>query len=118
MKRITQGIAASLAAWTGLAAALPAAAQAQSPPYYGPMHDWMWGPFGGFWMMPLFFLVVMIVLIVCAARMFSPRRAGEAGPPRGLGGLELLDARYARGEIGRDEYLQKKRDLTGAGAVG
>jgi putative membrane protein len=30
---------------------------------------------------------------------------------RGESALELLNKRYARGEIGRDEYEQKKRDI-------
>lgn len=31
--------------------------------------------------------------------------------------LELLEGRYARGEINRDEYLQKKRDILGQTAI-
>jgi uncharacterized membrane protein len=27
--------------------------------------------------------------------------------------LDVLEQRYARGEIGRDEYLQKKNDILG-----
>jgi putative membrane protein len=36
-----------------------------------------------------------------------PPRAGRSR------GLELLDERYARGEINRDEYLQKRGDILG-----
>ena len=38
--------------------------------------------------------------------------------PQGRGGggrspgLDALEERYAKGEIGREEHLQKKRDLT------
>jgi putative membrane protein len=32
---------------------------------------------------------------------------------RRLPGLEILDDRYARGEINRDEYLQKREDILG-----
>jgi putative membrane protein len=28
-------------------------------------------------------------------------------------GLDVLEERYARGEINRDEYLQKKKDIGG-----
>ena len=30
-------------------------------------------------------------------------------------GLDVLEGRYARGDINRDEYLQKKRDILGTG---
>jgi putative membrane protein len=58
--------------------------------------------------------ILLIVLIVVAVWYM---RGG--GTPAGLlptvpgqpAGLEVLSERYARGEIGRDEYLQKKRDL-------
>jgi putative membrane protein len=40
--------------------------------------------------------------------MISPR-----GEPREKTPLEILQERYARGEIGRDEYEQRKRDLQG-----
>jgi len=34
-------------------------------------------------------------------------------PPRRSPGLDVLEERYARGEINRDEYLQKKKDIEG-----
>lgn len=36
---------------------------------------------------------------------------GRDGTVRGESARELLNKRYARGEIGRDEYEQKKRDI-------
>lgn len=91
-----------------------AAAQTPAPPYYGPMHgEWMWTMMGSgrMWIMPLVFLVVMAVLVTLAVRLISPRPAGNTRPSEGSGALALLDARYARGEIGREEYLEKKKDL-------
>jgi putative membrane protein len=44
------------------------------------------------------------------------RPAGEAvhkSLERRSPGFDALDERYARGEINRDEYLAKKRDLAG-----
>lgn len=74
-------------------------------------------PFGGFWawhmtLMGLFWLGI-VALIVMAARRWS-RRAGESEPPEAgiLSAVTILQERYARGEIGREEFMQKQRDLT------
>jgi putative membrane protein len=73
-------------------------------------HGWGWMPFGG----ALFWLLAIIVIVAIASMFRRPRisqrYAGEAGRSRGL---DLLEERYAKGEIQRDEYLQKKRDLGG-----
>lgn len=68
-------------------------------------HHWMWDwgmPFGGFWF--VLFLVLLFVVLL----LRSPHRHL---PPMRSSALELLEQRYARGEIGREEYLQKKQDL-------
>lgn len=40
-------------------------------------------------------------------------RASNRGPAATVGGgLAVLEERYARGEIGREEYLEKRADLT------
>ncbi len=65
----------------------------------------MYGFFGGF--MWLFWLVVIIVIIwTVKAGLSSPSKKGKSA-------LELLDERYARGDIGRDEYEQIRRDISG-----
>lgn len=81
-----------------------AAAQVRGPDM---MHDgshW-WMPFPGIlWFLLVAVVIVGIVLLV--------RSRGEASP---LGGgrsaMDVLDERYARGEIDREEYLQRKDDL-------
>jgi putative membrane protein len=50
--------------------------------------------------------VLWLVYALGAAR--TQNRIGRRSP-----GLEALEARYARGEISRDEYLEKKRDISG-----
>ena len=74
---------------------------------YGFNHGgWMFG--GGFVM--LLWWLVPIALVVLAVMYF-----GQRTPP-GDGGktaLDILKERYARGEIGKDEFEQKKRDIGG-----
>jgi putative membrane protein len=71
-------------------------------------HD---GP--GWWIVLLFWIVVIggIVLLL--------RSRGGWGPPRAAGhrdsALDVLDARYARGEIDIDEYRERRSVLTGHG---
>ena len=68
-----------------------------------------YGMFGGFGMMlfPLLFLVLLAALIVAVSR----RPGGGRQPPPQPSGLSVLQERYARGEISREEFLQKKQDI-------
>ncbi len=64
------------------------------------------------------FLWPLLLVLVIGALVWSVRPAGRAGgdsPPADHRptALDLLEERYARGEIGRDEYLQKRRDISG-----
>ncbi len=76
---------------------------AKDAPWYWWDHSgWYWamGVHGVFW---LALIVVATVILIRSSR-------------RGLAGAEnsaksALDTRYARGEINRDEYLERKRDL-------
>lgn len=62
-----------------------------------------WGmPFGG-----LFSLLLLILILVALYRAL-----GGQGGKRHSDALSILEQRYARGEIQREEYLEKKRDLT------
>ena len=49
-----------------------------------------------------------ILLIALLVRYFAREREGKREPTT----LEILEARYARGEIDRDEYLKRRADLT------
>ena len=69
--------------------------------------------------MHLIGLFILILLIAAAVWFVNDMKSGrnDDGWPRIEWGssrshaLELLEERYARGEISREEYLQKKRDL-------
>ena len=73
-------------------------------------YGWGWSPFHGIF--SLIVLIVVIAVVVWLVR--SVTHAGpRIGPERRSAGLDVLEERYARGEINRDEYLQKKRDILG-----
>jgi putative membrane protein len=58
-------------------------------------------------------LGILIALISWYAQHRRLRRARIFAKLRDPDGLEMLARRYARGDIGRDEYLQKRRDIEG-----
>jgi putative membrane protein len=78
----------------------------------------MWGDYGwhgGWWGMGLLSMVlywgIIILVIVLVVRWLTGSASGA--PPPARTALDVLKERYARGEIGKDEYEQKRRDLEG-----
>jgi putative membrane protein len=72
------------------------------------MHP-MWGVWGlGMTLMMLVFWGVVITALVLAIRWMARQTAG----PRPDAALEILRQRYARGEIDKNEFEARKRDLT------
>ena len=73
---------------------------------FGIGHAWSWlswlGPIAMvvFWAL---FVTAIVMLIVHLARQSRASHSGTA--------LSILKERYARGEIPREEYDQKRRDL-------
>ena len=68
--------------------------------------------FGGLWMV-LVWLVPLLMIIALLKYLFGkPSAKGDPEPgPEQKTPLDILEEAYARGEIGRDEYLQKRQDL-------
>jgi len=77
------------------------------------MHGFFHGYFHGWgmtfgWLIGLAFLVLVIWLVArLAARPnnFTPHATKSA--------LDILNERYARGEIGTEEYKEKKKEILG-----
>ncbi len=57
---------------------------------------------------------LLVIALVIAGVVWFVRSQPPAGSQRleaRSAGLKVLEERYARGEISREEYLQKKRDI-------
>jgi putative membrane protein len=70
--------------------------------------DWAW-PFMG--LIPLLFLAAVVLVVVWLVRSSTAFPSDRPSVERGSRALHALQERYARGEIGRDEYMQKKNDI-------
>jgi len=90
----------------------PVLVRAMTYGFWDMMNGWDYG-FGLahmlFW---LVLLIAIIVGVVWLVRSLSRSDRRDLLSHRSAG-LDVLEERYARGEISRDEYLEKKQDLTG-----
>ncbi|HEY5602520.1 MAG TPA: SHOCT domain-containing protein [Gammaproteobacteria bacterium] len=71
------------------------------------MGEWGWG-MGFGWFFMLLFWALVILGIAAIVKWLSGSGGGNA---RSKTALEILQERYARGEIDQQEYQQKRRDL-------
>lgn len=84
-------------------------------------HGLVFWPFFFWWPHGLFTLLIVVLIV---SLIFRRRHYYYYGHPWGWhpsptsrsDALAILEGRYARGEIQREEYLQKKQDLGGGGA--
>ena len=72
-----------------------------------------WGHMGGWgWGMAIFgWLFMTVVVVLVAWLIWSTTRRAELGGRTVSRAVELLDERYARGELDRDQYLEQRADL-------
>lgn len=78
------------------------------------MHDWGfgWGWAGGMFFGPLFMIagpVLLIVLVVVLVRWMMRERDGPRDRIRTP--LEILDERFAKGEIDREDYEARRKTI-------
>lgn len=93
--------------------ALPSLARAQDRPY-----DWGWGMhpmgwMGGMWGLGMMFMMLLFWALVISAVVLGIRWLSSQGrEPRSDTALEILRQRYARGEIDKEEFDARRKDLT------
>ncbi len=77
--------------------------------YMGDGYSWGGMAFGMISMLLFWFLLIAAV-VVLARHAWGPGKSAEGRPEKTA--IDILKERYARGEIEREEFEQKKRDLS------
>jgi putative membrane protein len=113
------GLIRNVAASVGALALMPGAAWAQAPSdadrwAYGPHMMWWGGGWYGMIFGPLFMILTLVAVIALAVLLV--RWLGgpwQAAPPPAPGRtpLDILKERFARGEIDKNEYEERRRIL-------
>ena len=117
MKRVSSyaaGLVVLLATWPVLAQ------QGPSPDgpgrFYGHRYMWDggWGWHPGMIFGPLLMLLLLLGIAALVMRVFCHRRHGgcpHCGRGRSYGALDILEERFAKGEIGKEEFEEKRKLL-------
>lgn len=81
------------------------------------MYHYGWGMGFFWWLFPAFFFFIFVGLMALFFKrggmsgMTCPACGHHRHHGEGVSAKEILERRYARGEIGRDEYQKIKQDL-------
>jgi len=92
-------------------AAPPAWAQTGQGPWH--MHGWGMGWGGGMVLGPLLTIGLVILLIALIVPFIRWIGAGSAANAPTRTARDILDERYARGDIDREEYMRRRQDIAG-----
>jgi len=100
-----------LAPWAG-SVALPAEAQVYRE---GVWYVWGWGPMllGALLMIVFWTAVITLVVLLVRWLVGTPREQSPSKPSA----IEILEERFARGEIDREEFEERRRVLLGQADV-
>ena len=88
------------------------AQQVQGPAYghhmwNGGWHGWFFGPI----MMILFIAVAAVVVVLVVRWLGGPWHGGPSHGPHGKTPIDTLKERFARGEIDKEEFEERRRLL-------
>jgi len=87
-----------------------ASAQRDGSWHPGMMNGWGMGWFGGIFMI-LFWILVIVGLVLLIKWLVKNTREAPCGRSSSSKAIHILEERYARGEIEKQEFEEKKRDL-------
>lgn len=98
----------SILSWLAREADFSGVAWAQSAPW----ESWGMHPMWGMWGIGMLLFMLVFWGLVLAAVVVGIRWLLQQGrPARADTALDILRERYARGEIDREEFMARKRDL-------
>jgi len=89
----------------------PACAQWRGDWGHGMMGGWGMGWLGGIFMLVFWVLIIVGLVFLVKWLVQSSRSGSPQGGGNGSRALEVLRERYARGEIDKQEFEEKKRDI-------
>ncbi|MDP2730511.1 MAG: SHOCT domain-containing protein [Dehalococcoidales bacterium] len=78
---------------------------------WGMMGPGMMGGYGTMFLMPVLWIVVLGLIIWAVVAAVRPGESNRSDSAAYSSALDVLKKRYARGEINKEEYEEKKRDL-------
>jgi len=73
---------------------------------WGPMMSGGFGLFGAFWMIAFWIIIALVIISLIRRHEEKKEKSGEKSA------LDILNERYAKGEINKKEYEEKKKDIS------